>query len=378
MNFAALGKNKSGNIKTQTKTQTHDQTHQKTNKGYAKLSAVAGLMALIFCWTPVAGKPALAVAANFNLQLVAARDQIQGSFTTSQSVYADSDSIYLASQQGQLFVLDRNRQANFPLRESLNLGAPVIAVRGDQAQLYLTSADGTLRVFKKGARLELVKQQTLSDFGLNSLAVIGNKLYVAKGQAALAVNNDYVFLSQLNQGETVLELDKTSLQITRIYGASFEANQTVVYNRATGAKAAVIENPTDVFGRSSQAALYANSTTLLQSIMGCCGPGLVQTKAGNLASQSQIPRPYTNTAIIQNNWLVAGSEAGKVDLFDGKRNLTASLDLRALTGHTGSEDIEIRALWSDSTDNLVFAASSWGNDQSRSAALPSLFVLELP
>lgn len=55
----------------------------------------------------------------------------------------------------------------------------------------------------------------------------------------------------------------------------------------------------------------------------------------------------------------------------------SSVDLRAITGHTGSEDIEIRALWSDAYDNLVFAGSSWGNDQSRGTNLPAFFILEL-
>jgi hypothetical protein len=48
-----------------------------------------------------------------------------------------------------------------------------------------------------------------------------------------------------------------------------------------------------------------------------------------------------------------------------------------MAGHTGIEDIEIRALWKDNVDDLVFAGSSWGNDQSRGPTLPSFFVLEL-
>jgi len=42
----------------------------------------------------------------------------------------------------------------------------------------------------------------------------------------------------------------------------------------------------------------------------------------------------------------------------------------------GIEDIEIRALWTDNVDNLVFAGSTWGNDQSRSPSLPAFFVLD--
>ena len=78
--------------------------------------------------------------------------------------------------------------------------------------------------------------------------------------------------------------------------------------------------------------------------------------------------------------LVGGTEAGAVDLYmlgsEGYQ-LVMTTNVRELTGFTGSEDIEIRSLWVDGLDNLVFAASSWGNDQSRSLELPSFFVFEI-
>ena len=70
-------------------------------------------------------------------------------------------------------------------------------------------------------------------------------------------------------------------------------------------------------------------------------------------------------------------ETGTVGFFDNQNHLVQRLDLRALTGHTGSEDIEIRSLWADGFDDLVFAASSWGNDASRGPTLPAFFVLRL-
>src|SRR5205085_3732720 len=78
--------------------------------------------------------------------------------------------------------------------------------------------------------------------------------------------------------------------------------------------------------------------------------------------------------------VIGGSEAGEVDLYalgGSGFQIIDSIDLRAVTGFVGSEDIEVRALWVDGIDNLVFAASSWGNDQSRSSSLPSFFVLEI-
>jgi hypothetical protein len=37
----------------------------------------------------------------------------------------------------------------------------------------------------------------------------------------------------------------------------------------------------------------------------------------------------------------------------------------------------VRALWFDEVDGLLFAGSSWGNEQSRSPTLPAFFVLQL-
>jgi hypothetical protein len=87
-----------------------------------------------------------------------------------------------------------------------------------------------------------------------------------------------------------------------------------------------------------------------------------------------------NTVVRRGRWLIAGNESGHVDVFDLGQNpspLVSSADLPQLTGHTNSEDVEIRALWTDHHDNLIFAGSSWGNDRTRGPSLPSFFVLEL-
>jgi len=102
--------------------------------------------------------------------------------------------------------------------------------------------------------------------------------------------------------------------------------------------------------------------------------------SNSVAFERSIDRSSVNTVERRGRWLIAGNEGGHVELFDlgvDPPALAAVADLRALTGFTGAEDIEIRALWMDGHDNLVFAGSSWGNDRSRSPLLPSFFVLEL-
>src|SRR5690606_31581740 len=75
---------------------------------------------------------------------------------------------------------------------------------------------------------------------------------------------------------------------------------------------------------------------------------------------------------------IGGTEAGTIDIFDFKQNpgpMLASINLPQVTGHMNPEDIEIRALAVH--DNLIFAASSWGNENSRGPELPSFFVLQI-
>ena len=316
-----------------------------------------------------------------SLQLISARDQIEGSFVSSQAVYADSRRIYLASYQGKLFVLSRDRSTNFPLLEVVqDTSAPLTAVRGDSRYLYVTAADGVLYVYRKGARLRRVSTHPLSGYGLNTLAVNGTDIYVAKGQAQLTINGASVYLAELNEGDVCMRLAKDTFAHTMTYGQTFEPYATVTHHQNTGERVGSMPTPFDLWGQPAQPVLYVSGNILAQTVPGCCGPGIFLYHPTTLQLKQFIPRLYTNTVTRRKQWLIAGNEGGQVDIFDLSRRpspLMTSLDLRTLTGHTGSEDIEIRSLWTDSVDNLVFAGSSWGNDYSRHSSLPSFFVLEL-
>ena len=323
----------------------------------------------------------LKVDAQVTVQLVSARDQIEGSFTTPQSVYADRDRIYLASFQGKLFVLARDQAANFPVIEVVqDTTAPLTAVRGDSRNLYVTSSDGNLRVYRKENPLVLTATVPLSGFGLSSVALEGNNLYVSRGQAILAVDKNHVYVSEFNPGDVALEIGKKTFAPTLTYGETFEHNTTVVFDRRTGNRILGITNPPALGGRLGGVALYADRDILVQTTPGCCGLGIFIYDPDTLTLDQVIGRHFTNTVTRSDSWLIAGNEGGQVDVFDLAQNpspLISTVDLRLLTGHTGIEDIEIRALWKDNVDNLIFAGSSWGNDQSRGPTLPAFFVLEL-
>jgi hypothetical protein len=314
------------------------------------------------------------------IQLVSARDQIEGGFVGNKAVYADEQRIYLASFQGKLFVLARDRLANFPLLEIIqDTTSPLTAVRGDPENLYVTSGDGNLRIYRKDNPLVLVDTIPLSDFGLSSLDLQQGNIYVSRGQAALAVDKDHVYLSELNEGDISIEISET-LTPGLVYGQTFEQNTTVIFDRRNGERIVGIANPHDTRGLPSAVRLYVDEKILVQTIAGCCGSGIFIYDLKTFMFDQRIVRLFTNTVARSGPWLIAGNENGRVDLFDLRQNpspLISSVDLRQLTGHTGREDIEIRALWIDKLDNLIFAGSSWGNDQSRGPTLPSFFVLEL-
>jgi Big-like domain-containing protein len=312
------------------------------------------------------------------LELVSARDHIPGSFVSHRVVYADRDRIYLGAYQGSLFVLARDRAADFPIIQTIDLGTSITGVRGDADRLYVTTADGLLRVFAKGSLLTVVATRALSTH-LGTVEVFEEKIYVTVGQAELAVDRDRLYLARLNdEGESALELDKVTLEVTRTYGETFLGLKTVVYDRLTGALETTIPNPADLYGSISFPRLHSDGQSLIQTIAGCCGAGITIVKGPEFTESEFIGARFTNVVAKAGTGLLGGSEAGWVDYFEQNQLvITQQLDLRILTGHTGGEDIEIRSMWADGLDDLVFAGSSWGNDTSRSLSLPAFFVLSL-
>lgn len=297
---------------------------------------------------------------------------LQGSFLTGRSVYADDTRIFASSYQGDLFILERNRDKGFPLIQTIHLGTPLTAVTGDARNVYVSGRDGNLYVFSKSWPLQAVGPVPLSHEGLASVALAGNNLYVAMGQAAMAVSNDHIYISELNRGDFGLEV--TAMQS---FGTQFSTGDTLVIDRNTLQSRGFIPNP------RGQVNINTWQHFMYLTIPGCCGAGITIFDANTMKNIQFIGRPTNTVAGIARKGdplLVGGSESGFVDLyaFDGKAyDLVSTADLPALTGLNRPEDIEIRSLWADGLDNLVIAASSWGNDRSRGPNLPSVFFLEI-
>jgi hypothetical protein len=298
---------------------------------------------------------------------------LPGSFVSSQMVYADRERIFVCSAQGDLFVLDRDRTTNFQLLQTIRFGAPLTAVRGNNRKLFVTSRDGKLYTFAKSWPLQFEQSEQLSEYGLSGLQLIGKDVYVAKGQAAITASSDRIYVYALNPGDFALELPSM-----KTYGEEFDAGSMLAFDRKTQELVGAINNNT-------QGAIIATAWQDLIFVTnpGCCGPG-IGVYDSTAQSFVQFINRTTNTVAVTRRkgipLLVGGSESGNVDLYVGDQNLyslVSTANLPALTGFQGPEDIEIRSLWVDGIDNLIFAASSWGNDRSRGPMLPSFFVLEI-
>jgi hypothetical protein len=314
--------------------------------------------------TPNAWAPQLKLLGSVNLP---------GAFVSPQMVYADSERIFVCSAEGDLFVLERDRETNFQLIETIHLGAPLTAVRGNKDRLFVTSRTGALYTFLKTWPLQLEESVPLSNYGLSSLQVTSKHVYVAKGQGSMIATDDRIYLTQMNPGDFVVELPTM-----QSYGQQFTPGSLLEFDRRTNQFIGAISNPA-----RPGAIINAWQNYVFATNPGCCGAGIAVYN-GDIRTPIQFIPRSTNTVAGTNRkgipLLVGGSESGSVDLYKndaGIYSLISSVDLPLQTGFMGPEDIEIRALWVDGLDNLIFAASSWGNDRTRGPNLPSFFIIEI-
>lgn len=321
-----------------------------------------------------------AAEAQPQLKLVSARDNIEGAFLIQQSVYADKDRIYLAAHDGKLFVLARDRANNFPLIQLIQEDSvPLKTITGDDEYIYVTLTNGYFRKYKKNKPyLQLWATRRVVDSPLSTVQIAGDSLFFSSGGAFSIVDpaTQRLFVSQYNPGELTYEVSKSTLNVTRIFGQGwdrpFEANKIIVYDLATGNRVGSMDSP--------PGGLNIRGTKLMVTHGGCCGPIPQFFNTITFAEEHPDLVRYANDAVQTEDGFIGGNEGGIVQIVNFSNpygEIVSEVSLRHETGHTGMEDIEVRALWKDDYDNLIFAGSSWGNDQSRGPHLPSFFVLEV-
>lgn len=294
---------------------------------------------------------------------------------TPQSVYADATRIYLAAYQNKLFVLARDRSADFPLIQTINFSSSLTAVRGDEDFLYVSAWDGILHIYRKTVPLQEFTNVRVADYRLSSLAVWGDHIYVGRGQSYMDVDSQYVYVAQLNEGDSAVEIARGTWAITQTYGSVFEPNITVAYHRKTASRRVGLPNDPNDYPM-----IYAADGYVMLAFGGCCGTDVWIYRTSDFTLVRRMFRSWINGLVKKGPFLIAGDESGTVSILDFQPNperLLSRVRLPEATGLYGPEEIEIRSVWSDGYDSLIFAGSSWGNDQSRGTNLPSFFVLDM-
>jgi hypothetical protein len=317
------------------------------------------------------------------LRLVSARDHIEGAFLIEGAVAADATRIYLASRwDPTLFVLARDRAANFPVLERVTIPAQarLISVHVDAARVYVVTDSREVHVFRKEATLvaESLQSLTPGQFASHAAWHDGSVL-VSDGTSSVAADDAYAWVWPLNEDDAATEYTVPGFVRGTTYAPPFDRTKVHRFDRATGIRIGTLPAPVDVFGRLAAVSMELDGDTIALLTPGCCGAGVFFHEAVTLRPRTLIPHRYANALARSGGYLVIGDEAGAVALWDVSRPnpvQIARVDLREETGHTAPEAIEIRALWTDAHDRLIFAGSSWGNDQIRGPALPSFFVLE--
>lgn len=101
----------------------------------------------------------------------------------------------------------------------------------DEQNLYITSSDGYLRVYRKTQPHRLIRKVALSNFGLSSIIASGNNVFTGKGFAHSAFDNNFLYLWALNEGDVGLKVGKSTLTPKLTYGDILEENTTAIFDR---------------------------------------------------------------------------------------------------------------------------------------------------
>lgn len=317
-------------------------------------------------------------------EIVSALDHVDGAFTTSQAVYADADRIYLGSYHGKVFVLSRNVSSNFPLIETIQMSSPVSSVRGDSQYLFVGTHNAEVYVFKKDhPYLTQVTSFKAFLFGHISMAIDGGDLYVRAGgyDPALDKVHGRLFFSALNPGESVKRFSIGTWVLNQEYIPGFYTPDTIsAFDMETGYQFPDIDTTDSNLSRTKNKNLYADGQILAAVYPGCCGQGVTLYDPVSFERQQFISSSVPNAVARSNQTLIVGTELGRMELYDLSLKPSPRLhmfDARQFTGlTTPGEILEIRSIWKDDVDNLIFAATSWANREG-TPWVPTFFVFEL-
>jgi hypothetical protein len=320
---------------------------------------------------------------------------LQEGVIVPDGLWVDANYVYLANFDGHLRVIAKN-QSGFPVVGDVAAASDLYSVRGDGTSVYATGTGGEPIRFANQPPFSIQSTKSYGSTALFSLdvdPVSSGSIFVSQDGAQSAADAAHVYLSALNPGETAMAISKTSGQVTQTYEVTpFDNSITAVFDRS-GTRIGTIKNPTSISGGLAAFSYYSQNGILAIFGPSNCCENVYLYNASTLqplgGGSLFVINP--NAVAIIKNWLIVGTEAGVIEVFDISNPAAiqlsampvAEINLRTTTGHTGIEDIEIRSLWAEDTDNgvRIYAGSDWGDpaihDPAYQAQLPTFFVVDL-
>jgi hypothetical protein len=317
---------------------------------------------------------------------------LQEGVLVPDALWADANYVYLANFDGHLRVIAKN-QSGFPVLGDVAAAVGLYSVRGDGTSVYATATGGELIRFANQPPFSIQSTASYGPTSLFSLDVnplSSGSILVSQDGAQFAADAAHVYLSALNVGESAMAISKTSGQVTTTYQVTpFDNTITAVFDRS-GTRIGTIKNPISISGGLTAASYYSQNGILAIFDTGNSGENVYLYDASTLQPLGSLFVINPNAVAIIKNWLIVGTEAGLIEVFDISKAAAdqflmpvAEINLKTTTSHTGFEDIEIRALWAEDTGNgvRIYAGSDWGDpsvhDPAYQAQLPTFFVLDL-
>jgi hypothetical protein len=288
-------------------------------------------------------------------------------------ISCDKNYVYIGSYQGQVYVLDKSKKG-YPVATILQQACSISCVKSDGNAIYTTTYDGYVCSFAARKPFTRLSGRKCA-LGLFDLAVGDTTIQVSTVQSSMAMDGPITYFSQLNEGDEVLVLDKKTLSPLAAFSPSFQPDTTQIFGPTT--QIGGVPNPPDLFGQGYQAVnLFASDGLLIQTIPGPLGSGAYMYQNGSFIGV--IPDFYANVAVKMQCGLIAiGTEAGTVDLFDvtdpGNPKLIVRADLRALTGQSAIDAVEVRCLIEDPFEPGTLYAGTSHSDPTA----PSFLALRL-
>lgn len=328
---------------------------------------VVGLVMTNATSTTASASPKKDVGKGVSISLVASL-KAANSFPGTQTLWTDSESrVYAAGYDGRLYMITSRPNGRTFSVESVQVSTwPLRSVVGDETYVFTADVYGLVYRYPPGLTGSPTSAQ-VSVYGIGSMAASAGRLIAGLGQGKIGANSHSLYISELNQGDFALQLYKTSLVPSMQYAYAFEPNVVVRYDVVSGARLGSVSNPLTVLGQQALAATpYVDEEYVILTVPGCCSAG-IEMYTTTLQHLQSIPLANANTVTRlrtrRDNLLVAGTESGKIFVYDltaSPITQAATLDLAALTGLTGPEQLEVRALAVDA-DGRIFAATSRGD-----------------